>query len=314
MAIYEHATSFAGKPVEAWDEAAGIRHAASVIYRIGLSHEDAEAGRRWTDKFAAFLDDPACEQVTGIVVGDWGALDSPGDNNNSAPVVEALVAARDRLPHLTAIFLGDITGEECEISWLRQSDVAPLFEAYPRLEHFCVRGGEGLGLGSPRHARLKALVVQTGGLGAGVVRALARADLPALEHLELWLGEENYGGNVRVADLAPILSGQLFPNLKYLGLRDSEIADEIAAALLHAPVLDRIRVLDLSMGTLGDEGAAALIANPAVAKLERLDIHHHYCSEEMVARLARLGIPVNADDPQKSNGDDEEDRYVAVGE
>jgi hypothetical protein len=314
MAFYEHATSFADKPVEDWDEAVGIQNPASVIYRLSLTYDDAEAGRRWTDKFAAFLDDPACGQVTGIVVGDWGALSSSGDNADSAAVVEALVAARDRLPSLTAIFLGDITGEECEISWLRQSDVAPLFEAYPRLEHFCVRGGEGLGLGSPRHARLKSLVVQTGGLDAGVVRALARAELPALEHLELWLGEEHYGGNVRVADLAPILSGQLFPSLKYLGLRNSEIADDIAAALLHAPVLDRIRVLDLSMGTLGDEGAAALIANPAVAKLELLDVHHHFCSEEMVARLGQLGIKVNTDERQNPDEYDGDWRYVAVGE
>jgi hypothetical protein len=314
MAIYEHATSFADKPVEDWDEAVGVQKPASVIYRLSLTYDDAEAGRRWTDKFAAFLDDPACGQVTGIVVGDWGALSSSGDNADSAAVVEALVAARDRLPSLTALFLGDITGEECEISWLRQSDVAPLFEAYPQLEHFCVRGGEGLSLGSPRHARLKSLVVQTGGLDAGVVRALTRAELPALEHLELWLGEENYGGSVRVADLTPLLSGQLFPNLKYLGLRNSEIADEIAAALLHAPVLDRIRVLDLSMGTLGDEGAAALLANPAVAKLELLDVHHHFCSEEMVARLGQLGIKVNTDERQNPDEYDGDWRYVAVGE
>jgi hypothetical protein len=146
------------------------------------------------------------------------------------------------------------------------------------------------------------------------VRALTRAELPALEHLELWLGEENYGGSVRVADLTPLLSGQLFPNLKYLGLRNSEIADEIAAALLHAPVLDRIRVLDLSMGTLGDEGAAALLANPAVAKLELLDVHHHFCSEEMVARLGQLGIKVNTDERQNPDEYDGDWRYVAVGE
>lgn len=314
MAIYEHVTSFADKPVQDWDEAVGIQHPASVIYRVSLGYDNAEAGRRWTDKFAAFLDDPACGQVTGIVVGDWGTPSTGGDDGGSARVVEALVAARDRLPLLTAIFLGDITSEECEISWLRQSDVAPLFEAYPRLEHFRARGGEGLGLGAPRHARLKSLVVQAGGLDAGVVRALARADLPALEHLELWLGEEHYGGTVRVEDLAPILSGQLFPSLKYLGLRNSEIADGIAAALLHAPILDRVRVLDLSMGTLGDEGAAALIANPAVAKLELLDVHHHFCSEEMVARLGQLGIKVNTDERQNPDQYDEGWRYVAVGE
>jgi hypothetical protein len=127
------------------------------------------------------------------------------------------------------------------IRW--QSDVSPLFAAYPQLEDFCVRGAVGLSLGSLKHDRLKSLNIQSGGLGANVIREVAAAELPELEHLELWLGEENYGGNATVADIAPILDGALFPKLKYLGLRDSEIADEIAGAVASAPVVERIRVL-----------------------------------------------------------------------
>jgi hypothetical protein len=79
-----------------------------------------------------------------------------------------------------------------------------------------------------------------------------------------------------------------------------------------APVLDHVRVLDLSLGTLGDVGAAALLASPAVARLQKLDIHHHYCSDEMVARLQGLGIEVDASEQERE--EDEDDRYVAVGE
>jgi len=118
-----------------------------------------------------------------------------------------------------------------------------------------------------------------------------------------------------VADLEPLLDGQRFPKLHYLGLRDSDIADEIAAAAASAPILDRIRTLDLSLGTLGDEGAEALLASPAVARLAKLDIHHHYCSDAMVARLNGLGVTVDASEQE---GPDEYDgefhRYVAVGE
>jgi len=314
MAIHEYTKIFAEKPVEDWDQQAGIADPENTCYALRLPYEEAEEGRRWTDKFAAFLDDPSSNLVTGIVIGIWGSWNSSLERT-SAPLVEALVAARDRLPNLRAIFLGDLIGEECEISWIQQSDVSPLFAAYPQLEHFCVRGADGLSLGSLKHDRLKSLIVQSGGLGANVVREVAAAELPELEHLELWLGEENYGGNATVADLAPIFGGALFPKLKYLGLRDSEIADEIARAVATAPALERIRVLDLSLGTMTDEGAEALLASPAIARLEKLDVHHHFCSEEMTAKLQSLGIEVDVSDRQEPDSyDDEVWRFVAVGE
>jgi hypothetical protein len=214
-----------------------------------------------------------------------------------------------------SLFLGDIIAEEAEISWIQQTDISPLFDAFPALEYLTVRGGNGLRLGSLRHDRLISLVVQSGGLPVEVVREVCSAQLPNLEHLELWLGSDNYGGNATVEDLGPILSGQLFPKLQSLGLRDSEIADEIATAVASAPVLERIRVLDLSLGTLGDAGAVALLSSPAVAKLEKLDIHHHYCSEDIVARLQALGITVDASEPQQEDAyDGETYRYAAVTE
>ena len=43
------------------------------------------------------------------------------------------MALADRLPALEALFLGDITFEQQEISWIQQSDISPLFLAFPRL-------------------------------------------------------------------------------------------------------------------------------------------------------------------------------------
>src|SRR5262249_24887366 len=188
------------------------------------------------------------EGIIGLVVGAWEEMFEDGA---SARIVEALVVARDRLPNLRALFFGDIISEECEISWIRQTDISPLFDAYPRLEYFCVRGAEGLQLGALRHQNLKSLIIQSGGLGAAVTRAAISADLPALEHLELWLGTPEYGGTTAIADLEPLLSGTRFPSLGYLGLRDSAIADQIAVAIAPAPILERIRILDLSLGMLG---------------------------------------------------------------
>jgi hypothetical protein len=312
-ALYAHPTRFAGFPVVDWEPGEPLTDPGGTIYRLSLSWEEAEGQDvRWSDKLDALLSTPGADVIPGIVVGPWGSV-STGDPPDAA--IEALVAARERLPHLKAIYLGDIVSEESEISWIRQSDVSPLLPAYPALEHFRVRGGNGLTLGRVDHTHLRSLAIESGGLPATVVREVAAAQLPALEHLELWLGTADYGANAAVEDLAPILSGRLFPRLRYLGLRDSDRADEIAAAVAGAPVLEGIRVLDLSLGTLTDEGAAALLASPAVARLEKLDLHHHFCSDEMIARLLALDIDVDVSEQEEAEEDDGDVwRYVAIGE
>ena len=313
MTIQAHLQEFAGKPVVNWEEEYILADPQTTLPRISLDYDEYDQDKKWLDKFAMFLEDPNVAQMTGLVVGAWDFE----NNDDSSGIVEALVVARDRLPNLTAIFLGDITVEENEISWIRQSDVSALFDAYPALEYFGVRGGEGLSLGALRHERLKSLTIQTGGMDGAVVRAVAGAHLPQLEHLELWLGTEDYGGSVTIADLQPILAGGVFPKLRYLGLRNSQIADEIAQALTAAPIVERIRVLDLSMGALGDDGARALMESPAAAKLEKLDIHYHFCSDEMIEKLrnALPGVEIDASDPQKPHDwNGHSDRYIAVSE
>jgi hypothetical protein len=325
MTINAHLDNFAGKLVKNWERGSEILDPENSCYAVRLPHHEIdEEESRWTDKFAAFLEDPSSNRLFGLVIGCWGGTELMW-NQTSDFIVEALVAARDRLPNLRAVFLGDVTFEESEISWILQSDISPLFTAYPELESFAVRGARMLSLGSLKHDKLISLVIQSGGLGANVVREVAAADLPELEHLELWLGTDSYGGDATVDDLAPILEGGLFPKLKYLGLRNSEIADRIALAIPSSPIVDRIRILDLSMGTLGDKGAQALLASPAIAGLERLDIHYHYCSEEMIAKLQALGVDLDASDRQELDIDEDDDigeddeeyddlRYVAIGE
>jgi hypothetical protein len=158
-------------------------------------------------------------------------------------------------------------------------------------------------------------VIETGGLPAVVVRQVAAAELPELTHLELWLGDSNYGADWQFEDLAPILAGDRFPKLEVLGLRNSERADEVAAAVARSPILERLRVLDLSMGNLGDEGGRALLASLGVRRLDRLDLHHHYLSDEVMARIAALGIEVDLSERCKADTHGgEEYRYVAVSE
>jgi len=309
MASYHNVTEFAGKVVVDWDPAETVTDPADPIYRIALDYESGQRGTTWPDKFSAFLEHSASKGATGLVVGIWESWTRQQELADR--VVEAIVSAREKLPDLTAIYFGDIVSEECEISWIAQTDVSPLFTAYPALEYFIVRGGNGLSLGTPRLPALRSLVVETGGMSAEIVHSISKSDLPALEHLELWLGDSSYGATSTVEDLEPILSGRLFPNLKYLGLRDSEFSDDIAAALVTAPILERLEILDLSMGTLSDKGMEALLASPNLTRLKKLDINFHYCSDAMVARLEALDIEVDAGDQQE---EDDDYRYVAVGE
>lgn len=158
-------------------------------------------------------------------------------------------------------------------------------------------------------------VVESGGLPGSIVREVASAYLPALEHLELWLGDSGYGRDVTADDLQVLLDGKLFPKLRYLGLRNDERADETAQAVVRSAVLERIEALDLSLGTMGDIGGKALLHCEAVRKLNRLHLQHNYFSAEVAEQLQMLGPHVDVSQRQDAdmwNG--EEQRYCAVSE
>ncbi|WP_370415881.1 STM4015 family protein [Streptomyces fradiae] len=295
--------------------AAELPDPAAVAWRLSAATYAEPGDEHWEDLFPRFVDAVDTAKVRAVVVGGW----DEAFENSSAAIVEALVAAKDRLPALEAVFLGDMLSEDCEISWIMQSDVTPLLAAYPGLRTLAVRGASGLEFPPVRHEGLRRLVVQTGGLPADVVRSIGACDFPALEHLELWLGRDDYGNDTTPADLEPILSGTRLPALRYLGLRNSDAQDEVVAAVASAPVVARLETLDLSMGELTDQGAEALLAGQPLTHLKRLDLSHHFLSDEtaerVTAALAPHGVAVDVSDrqvPHEYNG--ERYRYTAVGE
>ncbi|MEU1230248.1 STM4015 family protein [Streptomyces sp. NPDC005828] len=288
----------------------------SVAWRISAPTYSDPGDELWGQQFERFLKTVDTGRVRALVVGGW----DEAYENSSADIVTALIGANNRLTALEAVFLGDMTGEDCEISWIIQSDVTPLLAAYPALREFGVRGGSQLAFPSVRHSGLETLVVETGGLPAEVVRGIAGSDLPALRRLELWLGTDEYGGDSTPEDLAPLLAGTAFPALRRLGLCDSVIQDAVAAAVAGAPVVARLERLDLSMGVLTDEGAAALLDGQPLTHLTHLDLSHHYLSEAMGERvraaLVPYGVTVDLSDAQvgEDDGDGDVWRYVAVAE
>ncbi len=284
----------------------------NVVYRISMPYQDEEK-YNWNDLFSMFINAPGSETTTALIVGMWGGWE---DMTDMAPdnVVEALVAVRDKLSSLKSLFFGDIIIEECEVSWLIQTDLTPILKAYPNLEYFAIRGSNELSLEGIASENLKTLILQSGGLDREIVQQVLNAKLPNLEHLELWLGSQYYGEISTVDDFKELIVGNLFPNLKYLGLRNSEITDDLAKALATSPLLERIEILDFSYGTLGDKGAEALLNSPLIKNLKELDLHWHYCSDEMMGKFGLVeGLIIDLEEGQGEEEDPEE-RYIVMSE
>ncbi len=306
MTFNSHAETFAGQTVADYPEG----KSGGTAWRVSEPADDAigeEAPlEEFRAKFEAFVADRGAT-VEALVIGAWGyAAFRP------APLGQ-LCDAAPRLPRLRSLFLGDITFDECEVSWMKVGDVSPLVTTFPELETLQVRGGEDFRFSPVGSDSLRRLVVQSGGLPAAFTTAVLASRFPELTDLELWLGTDEYGGDTTIADLRPLLDGTLFPRLRRLGLRNAEIADEIAAAVAQAPIVARLESLDLSMGTLGDQGAAALLAGQPLTHLRELNLAHHYMSEEVAAAVvaALPDVQVDVSDPQE---DDEGERYTAVSE
>ncbi|MGW8528105.1 MULTISPECIES: STM4015 family protein [Nocardiopsidaceae] len=268
-----------------------------------------------------FAEIVAPAEVTALIVGYMG-----GDYEAMPPdeVRDRLLDIAPKLTALRSLFFGEIRQQENEISWIEHGDLSPLLAAFPDLAEFTVRGGSaGLGLALGEHRALRSLTVQSGALRPEVVRDVCASPLPGLERLELWPGSKEYGGESTPEDLAPVLSGEAFPRLRHLGLRNAEELDDWIPALAGAPVLSSLDTLDLSLGTLTDEGARALLGAPAFRGLKRLDLHHHYMSEETAARVraefAGAGVEVDVSDPREPDvgeygGETHVHRYSAVSE
>ncbi|WP_306369483.1 STM4015 family protein [Nocardiopsis sp. CC223A] len=263
--------------------------------------------------------DPAA--VSALVVGNFpgedGGLDWPVED-----LVFTLAEAAHRWSGLRSLFFGDILRSENEMSWIVWEDLGPLVAALPELRQLTVRGGSTTGgLCIREHTRLAELTVQSAGLTAEVAEEVCASGLPALRRLELWTGSTEYGG-VTPKALEPLLTGEAFPDLEHLGLRNSQGLDAWIPVLAEAPVVAGAGSLDLSLGDLTDRGGRAVIRHAsAFAHLERLDLHHHFLSEEVQAgiRAALPRVDVDLSAPQEPEVDDHDDPtefyyYTAVAE
>lgn len=300
MSFGEPVKQFGGVDIKPFTNSSNPASLAGNGWRLSIDWDDYENGVKFADLLSKFLDTSDSENVNSLVIGCW---DGAAEGTDSLSVVEALVSARERLPNLRHLFIGDILQEECETSWIAQTDISPLFLAFPDLVTLQIRGSEGLSLGRPVHNHLQRLILEGGGMPASVVNEVASGKLPQLNHLELWLGDDGYGRGVGPDELKPILDGSTFPTLTYLGLRNDREINETVKWLSDAAVIDRLDTLDLSLGALTDEGVAILAENPHLKSLKRLELFHHFASAEALAKLKESlpDVKIDTSDVQEAD-------------
>ena len=294
---------FAGKELYDYDPLEPLRDPSRYIPCVTSNWQNV-VELEFGDLFPTLVADPNADQLTGLGLGGsyYQLRTSEG--------IEYLAGVAAQLAQLRALILG--ATHDIPISLLAHTDISPLWQAYPKLEILHLRGGNQLSLGELKHDHLQTLIIECSGLPVSVLKELARSQLPALTCLELFLGSAEYGWNGTVDDVRPLLSGELFPSLEYLGLCNSEIADDVAVAVAESPLLERIKVLDLSLGTLGDAGVKALLRNPAIKQLKRLNLQHSWLSGGVRKQLAKL--PIEVELAGCYDFEARGDRYVAVGE
>ncbi len=294
--------TFVGKPIVPFSDPIDIDTAVKVYTKTYNPEESI------IDQLDRLANLPDAGKIDTLVIGAWEAA----YDNSPDFILEKLIELKNEFKSVKHLFVGDMTYEESEISWIIQGTYTDFWQHFPDLETFGVRGGNLLKLGKIDLPKLKHIVIETGGLGADVIDDLNKSDLPNLEYLELWLGTSDYGSTVEVSHLKPILNCK-FPKLTYLGLKNYYLADDMAKALKEAPTLEGLNILDISMGTMTDVGAKALYENEALLGLDHINSRHHFISNEWMDKLAEkfANQNINLDD----QGLIEDDWvYVEVGE
>lgn len=296
MTIGSHLKEFYGKPAELYKHGKPF-NIHTTAPRLSLDWDAYEKGTKWADLLADFLMVQDASETTHLIVGAGEGFE--GDMTSSM-TLEALIAAKDKLPKLEALFIGDITYEECELSWINSGDFSALWSNFPNLKALGIRGYPGE-LGKIDMPNLEFLTIQCSGMTKKNAQDIQAANLPKLTRLELWIGTDHYGGTTSVADWQPILSGTVFPALTSLGLMNCSFADDLAKAAAKADVIDRISRLDLSMGNMSDEGGVAIYQSKKLQTLKELDLNHHFMTDWMIGRFHGKDLPAPKwPEPEKS--------------
>jgi hypothetical protein len=277
--------------------------------RLGWDWSDEDSSAAAIEEFEQLLDLPAARFIQNLRLGPF-----PNDDDYMMEMQPWLDVLEEKkgLPALRSFYMSDLGDYDISNSMTGKfGALAPLF---PRLEKLTLHAG-GITFGkNVSFPELKELKLQSGGLGKDALKDAMAATLPRLESLDLWFGSENYGGNITIKDLAPILSGVAFPNLKHLGLMNCSWVDKIIPELIKSKILPKLTSLDLSMGCLSDADIDVMVAASASFKhLENLNVDDSALTNASKSKLK--GLAKNANFGKRQSPDRlGEYRYTSVAE
>jgi hypothetical protein len=252
-------------------------------------------------QFEALIKDPKLSQLQALIFEiDRNYWDH--HEHSFGYAIEAIGEAKELMPDLKALFVGDYGSEipEFKKSKVAVFDIRPFLEAFPKLEVLQIFGAFGkyhnyiLDCEGLSHASLKTLIIETADMSWENADRLCSMDLPALEYFELWFGRYY----CKFEPLDPILQGEVYPNLKYLGLCSSERVEELAYRIVLSPLMQQLAVLDFKKGTLNDSGLEPLLDRSLTSNLKILNISGNNLSEDGLRKLAEQPYHVIAADQQ----------------
>ena len=301
LAAYKKCFDGSGKDALLWKY--------GFIHGLRLAH-DTYANEKFDSTLAKVLEmvlsHPSGRFVTELVM-----------NYNDDPNEDTLddifaVLAKKAPATIRKIQIGDSVDQ---ISWFHVGNLGKLWKALPNLRTFDIEAGE-FELGTIDAPSLEHAVFQTGGLSKQSGKAIANGSMPKLQHLEIYYGDDNYGGDCSVKEVKPLLDRTDLKSLTHLGLKNSMFANDICKALPTAKILKQLKELDLSQGCMTDEGAAILAANRDSFKhLDVLDLTRNFLTKKGIAAVKGIAKNVITKDQEEADMDgDEIHLYVAVGE
>lgn len=235
----------------------------------------------------------------------------------------AAISAAGPLPLLETLDLSEPSEHMDQESWRRVGDIHGIWVAAPNLKVLKLRGSgsrgseESIKLAPIVAPALETLIIFSGGLDEAAPKEIGAAKLPSLTHLELMFGADDYGNTCTMASLKGLLAGKGLPNLKVLGLKNSEWEEELVEAVAKSSIVQQLEVLDLSMGTLWKKGTEAIVKYASSFEhLKKFILDDNYFEEEHIAAIRQVLKNVEFGE-QKAPDDfdgDEPYRYATVTE
>ena len=257
------------------------------------------------DLVATILDAPIGRFVDEVRTG----LATYGGENDWGPTLAAIARSR-RGPHVRVVRLDNFGYDDYMLHYVEVGDLSPVRDL-PRLEALHVRG-EPTAWRDLALPQLRRLVRETCRLTRDELAQIYAMPWPELAHLDLWFGSREYGVDVELGDLAPILDGRAFPRLGHLGIVNCDLLEELIPVLARSHLLPRLYSLDLSMGTLAVAGVEQLVAHAQHFRhLAAIELADNYLDRDDAERLTAVLDNVVVGAQRVLDDDEEAQRYVA---